>query len=69
MKESSNLLFDLVLFGGTGDLAMRKLLPALATQAAHAATLHSFSHLKQQMLAAEKNPSFMKHLPATDPKA
>ncbi|MDY6918983.1 MAG: glucose-6-phosphate dehydrogenase [Pseudomonadota bacterium] len=29
MKESSNLLFDLVLFGGTGDLAMRKLLPAL----------------------------------------
>ncbi|MCK5792757.1 MULTISPECIES: glucose-6-phosphate dehydrogenase [unclassified Ketobacter] len=29
MKDSSNLLFDLVLFGGTGDLAMRKLLPAL----------------------------------------
>ena len=29
MKESSNLLFDLVLFGGTGDLSMRKLLPAL----------------------------------------
>lgn len=29
MKESSNLLFELVLFGGTGDLSMRKLLPAL----------------------------------------
>ncbi|AUM10969.1 glucose-6-phosphate dehydrogenase [Ketobacter alkanivorans] len=29
MKESNNLLFDLVLFGGTGDLAMRKLLPSL----------------------------------------
>lgn len=29
MKESNNLLFDLVLFGGTGDLSMRKLLPSL----------------------------------------
>ena len=29
VRDSSNLLFDLVLFGGTGDLAMRKLLPAL----------------------------------------
>ncbi len=29
MKEPSQLLFDFVLFGGTGDLAMRKLLPAL----------------------------------------
>ncbi len=29
MKETNQLLFDLVLFGGTGDLAMRKLLPAL----------------------------------------
>lgn len=29
MKESNNLLFDLVLFGGTGDLSLRKLLPSL----------------------------------------
>ena len=29
MKESSNPLFDFVLFGGSGDLALRKLLPAL----------------------------------------
>lgn len=29
MKESSNLQFDLILFGGTGDLSMRKLLPSL----------------------------------------
>ncbi|WP_461431082.1 hypothetical protein, partial [Ketobacter sp.] len=29
MKESNKVLFDLVLFGGTGDLSMRKLLPAL----------------------------------------
>mmetsp|Transcript_21456 Transcript_21456/g.50899 ORF Transcript_21456/g.50899 Transcript_21456/m.50899 type:complete len:197 (+) Transcript_21456:80-670(+) len=46
-----------------------KLLPALATQAAHAATVDSFNKLKQQMLMAEKNPSYMKHLPPTDPKA
>ena len=29
MKESGNALFDFVLFGGRGDLALRKLLPAL----------------------------------------
>lgn len=29
MKESGNPLFDFVLFGGSGDLALRKLLPAL----------------------------------------
>ena len=29
MKESNTPLFDFILFGGTGDLAMRKLLPAL----------------------------------------
>lgn len=29
MKASNKLLFDLVLFGGTGDLSLRKLLPAL----------------------------------------
>jgi len=29
VKESNKVLFDLVLFGGTGDLSMRKLLPAL----------------------------------------
>jgi len=29
MKESGNPLFDFILFGGSGDLALRKLLPAL----------------------------------------
>jgi len=29
MKESGNALFDFILFGGSGDLALRKLLPAL----------------------------------------
>ena len=48
---------------------LHKLLPALATQAAHTSTLDAFSHLKKQMLMAEKNPTFMKHLPPTDPKA
>mmetsp|Transcript_29358 Transcript_29358/g.94244 ORF Transcript_29358/g.94244 Transcript_29358/m.94244 type:complete len:150 (-) Transcript_29358:38-487(-) len=47
----------------------RKILPALATQAAHSATMDAFHRLKKQMILAEKNPNFMKHLPATDPKA
>lgn len=29
MKESGNPLFDFILFGGSGDLALRKLMPAL----------------------------------------
>ncbi|MCE1161411.1 MAG: glucose-6-phosphate dehydrogenase, partial [Thiomonas sp.] len=36
---SASPVFDMVLFGGTGDLAMRKLLPALF-QAHQSGTLH-----------------------------
>ena len=46
-----------------------QLLPALATQTAHTATVRAFSRLKQQMLAAEKNPTFMQKLKPSDPKA
>lgn len=46
-----------------------QLLPALATQTAHTATDRAFSRLKQQMLAAEKNPTFMQKLKPSDPKA
>lgn len=44
MKESNNLLFDLVLFGGTGDLAMRKLLPSLY-QLYRTAAFHSGTNI------------------------
>mmetsp|Transcript_49259 Transcript_49259/g.118144 ORF Transcript_49259/g.118144 Transcript_49259/m.118144 type:complete len:198 (+) Transcript_49259:1-594(+) len=44
-----------------------KLLPALTTQTAHTATVHAFKHLREQMLRAEKNPEYMKHLKPSDP--
>eukprot|EP00293_Proteomonas_sulcata_P018629 CAMPEP_0184296160 /NCGR_PEP_ID=MMETSP1049-20130417/7121_1 /TAXON_ID=77928 /ORGANISM="Proteomonas sulcata, Strain CCMP704" /LENGTH=188 /DNA_ID=CAMNT_0026605207 /DNA_START=78 /DNA_END=644 /DNA_ORIENTATION=+ len=47
----------------------QKLIPALATQAAHTATTNAFSKLKHEMLMAEKNPTFMKHLKYNDPNA
>mmetsp|Transcript_20365 Transcript_20365/g.56345 ORF Transcript_20365/g.56345 Transcript_20365/m.56345 type:complete len:191 (-) Transcript_20365:68-640(-) len=45
------------------------LIPALANQAAHTSTVFAFKHLKEQMLAAEKNPTYLKHLSPTDPNA
>lgn len=48
---------------------LHKLLPALATQAAHTSTVDAFNHLKHEMKLAEKQPAFMKHLKPTDPSA
>mmetsp|Transcript_99 Transcript_99/g.244 ORF Transcript_99/g.244 Transcript_99/m.244 type:complete len:209 (-) Transcript_99:333-959(-) len=46
-----------------------KLLPALTTESAHSATTNAFAKLRQQMLEAEKNPNYMRHLPPADPNA
>jgi len=47
----------------------RKLLPALGTEAAHTATLAAFHQLHIQMVDAEKSPTFLKKLAASNPAA